>query len=119
MGPIGVYYMLLGKYVTICGNITIKASASNMSIKNGSAARATTKMLRPVRDCKTNKLNPTGGVICDISTTMTMKIPNQSGSIPTALTIGMMTEVVKTTTEMPSKKHPKITKNTVNAAKSA
>ena len=36
----------------------------------------------------TNKLNPTGGVICAISTTMTMNIPNQRRSIPACSTMG-------------------------------
>ena len=31
--------------------------------------------------CSTNRLKPTGGVICAISTTNTMKMPNQIGSI--------------------------------------
>ncbi len=44
------------------------------------------------------------GVIWAISTTRTMKMPNQSGSMPACSTIGMMTEVVSTTTEMPSRK---------------
>jgi hypothetical protein len=46
-------------------------------------------------------------------------MPNHSGSIPTASTIGRMIEVVSTTTEIPSKKHPSTMKNTVSTASSA
>ena len=32
--------------------------------------------------CSTNRLKPTGGVICAVSTVMTRKMPNHSGSMP-------------------------------------
>ena len=40
--------------------------------KNGIAAFVIFKIFLPVIPCKTNKLNPTGGVICAISTTITV-----------------------------------------------
>ena len=43
-------------------------------------------------------------------------MPNHKGSIPFCSTIGMMIDVVNTTTDIPSKKHPRIIKNTVKAA---
>ena len=56
--------------------------------------------------CSTNRLKPTGGVICAISTTSTMKMPNQSRSMPAFSTVGRMTPIVSTTIEMPSRKQP-------------
>ena len=40
--------------------------------------RARSWISRLVMPCSTNRLKPTGGVICAISTTSTMKMPNQS-----------------------------------------
>ena len=62
---------------------------------------------------------PTGGVICAISTTSTIKMPNQMGSIPAACTAGRMTDVVSTTMEMPSRKHPRMMNSSVRTAISA
>ena len=62
-----------------------------------------------VMPCSTNRLKPTGGVICAISTTMTMKMPNQIKSNPAACTVGRMTPMVSTTIEMPSRKQPSTT----------
>ena len=59
--------------------------------------------------CSTNRLKPTGGVICAISTTSTTKMPNHSGSMPALITVGMITPIVSTTIEMPSRKHPSTT----------
>ena len=59
--------------------------------------------------CSTNRLKPTGGVTCAISTTMTMKMPNHSGSMPAFCTVGMITPMVSTTIEMPSRKQPSTT----------
>jgi hypothetical protein len=59
-----------------------------------------------VMPCSTNRLKPTGGVTCAISTTMTMKMPNQSGSMPAYRIVGMITPIVSTTIEMPSRKQP-------------
>ena len=72
-------------------------------------------MLWPVSPCTTKRLKPTGGVICAISTTSTMKMPNQIRSIFAASTIGMITAVVSTTIEMPSRKQPRIRNRIVNA----
>ena len=105
--------MVVGKYVTISGKILINKMATPISKKNGRAAFATYKIFFPVRACITKRLKPTGGVICDISTTNTMKIPNHNRSIFAACTIGNMTATVSTTTEIPSKKQPNITNNTV------
>ena len=58
--------------------------------------------------CKTNKLNPTGGVICAISTTTTKKMPNQIISKPACLIIGSIIAIVKTTAEIPSKNIPRM-----------
>ena len=55
-----------------------------------------------------NKLKPTGGVICAISTTTTKKIPNQIMSKPACLIIGSIIAIVNTTAEMPSRNIPKI-----------
>ena len=56
----------------------------------------------------TNRLKPTGGVICATSTTRTRKMPNQSRSILAAMMIGMITDVVSTIMEMPSRKQPRM-----------
>ena len=56
--------------------------------------------------CSTNRLKPTGGVICAISTTSTMKMPNQIRSMPAAWMVGISTPMVSTTIEMPSRKQP-------------
>ncbi|KAG1419166.1 hypothetical protein G6F57_023693 [Rhizopus arrhizus] len=63
----------------------------------------------------TNRSKPTGGVICAISTTNTMKMPNQIRSMPAACTVGSNTPMVSTTIEMPSRKQPSTMKNTINA----
>jgi len=60
-----------------------------------------------------NRLKPTGGVICDISTTSARKIPNQIGLIPDCVTMGKTTDVVSTMTEIPSRKQPKAMKKMV------
>ncbi len=65
-------YISEGRNVTIPGTCTISTSASSISRKNGSAAREIARMSLPVSDCSTKRLKPTGGVICDISTTITM-----------------------------------------------
>src|SRR5438094_4856676 len=75
-------------------------------------------MSLPVRPCSTNRLKPTGGVICAISTTSTTNMPNQSKSIPAAFTEGSMTEEVSTTIEMPSMKQPRMIYSTVSTATS-
>ena len=49
-----------------------------------------------------------GGVICAISTTTTMKMPNQIRSIPASRTIGSTTAMVSTTDEIPSRKQPRM-----------
>ena len=64
------------------GKATRRATPSSSRKKKGSAARATSKMLCSVRPWMTNRLKPTGGVICAISTTITMKMPNQMRSMP-------------------------------------
>ncbi len=58
--------------------------------------------------CSTNRLKPIGGVICAISTTTTMKMPNQMMSMPACRIIGSTTAMVSTTEEMPSRKQPMI-----------
>ena len=60
----------------------------------------------PVMPCSTKRLKPIGGVICAISTTTTMKMPNQMMSIPAWRIIGSTTAMVSTTEEMPSRKQP-------------
>ena len=60
----------------------------------------------PAMPCITNRLKPMGGVICAISTTTTMKMPNQIMSMPAWRTIGSTTAMVSTTAEMPSRKQP-------------
>ena len=47
-----------------------------------------------------------GGVIWAISTTTTMKMPNQITSMPAARIIGSTTAIVSTTDEIPSRKQP-------------
>src|SRR5680860_164139 len=42
-------------------------------------------------------------------------MPNHRGSMPAASTIGKITDVVSTTTEIPSRKHPRRMKNRVSA----
>ena len=111
--------MALGRLSTICGNTVITATATIIRMKNGNEALAIVKMSLPLMLCTTNRLKPTGGVICAISTTRTIKIPNQSRSIPAAWTAGKITEVVSNTIEIPSRKQPNMMKNTVSAASSA
>ncbi|MNJ05843.1 hypothetical protein D3C73_1674410 [compost metagenome] len=60
----------------------------------------------PVMLCSTNRLKPTGGVICAVSTVITRKMPNHSGSIPAAWMMGSTTLMVSTMVEMPSRKQP-------------
>ena len=64
----------------------------------------------------TNRLKPTGGVICAISTTRMTKMPNHSRSIPAACTAGRITAVVSRMIEMPSRKQPRAMKNNVSAS---
>ncbi|MNT93221.1 hypothetical protein D3C72_2346400 [compost metagenome] len=56
--------------------------------------------------CSTNRLNPTGGVTSAISTSSTMKMPNQTRSKPAACTIGSTVAVVSAIIEMPSSAVP-------------
>ena len=69
---------------------------------------ATSKMPLPVSPCSTKRLKPTGGVICAISTTSTMKMPNHTRSKPVVAMIGSTTETVSTIMLMPSMKQPRI-----------
>ena len=66
----------------------IASMAPIISQNIGSAFLAIQVICFFVIPCSTNRLNPTGGVICAISTTSTMKMPNQRRSIPTASTDG-------------------------------
>ena len=52
-------------------------TAASMTKNMGAATRAIQPMSRLVRPWMTNRFSPTGGVICAISTTSTMKMPNQ------------------------------------------
>ena len=56
--------------------------------------------------CMTNIGNPTGGVSSAICTIRTMKMPNQTGSMPAWRTIGCTTAEVSTTIEIPSSAKP-------------
>ena len=95
------------------------ATASTSRKKNGSAARATVFESFPLIVCSTNRLKPTGGVTSAISTSKTRKMPNQTGSKPACLIIGMTMTVVSTIIEMPSSAVPSTIYITVNAAISA
>ena len=55
------------------------------------------------------RAQPTGGVICAISTTSTTKMPNHSVSMPAFSMVGRITPIVSTTIEMPSRKQPSST----------
>jgi hypothetical protein len=77
--------------------------------KKGSEARATSVCSRPVMVCMTKRLKPTGGVISAISTSSTMKMPNQTRSKPACCTSGMTIEVVSTIIETPSSAVPRMT----------
>ena len=82
--------------------------AAPIRTKNGSVTLAIQVISRFVMPCSTNRLKPTGGVICAISTTSTMKMPNHSGSMPAFWIVGRITPMVSTTIEMPSRKQPRI-----------
>ncbi len=71
-----------------------------------------------VMPCSTKRLKPTGGVICAISTTITMKMPNQMRSMPAFWMVGRITPMVSTTMEMPSRKQPRTMKKTMSAKSS-
>ena len=86
--------------------------------KNGKDAQATNQESRPLIDCSTNSTKPTGGVTSAISTSSTMKMPNQTGSIPTFWIIGSTMVVVSTIIETPSSAVPRITYMTVSTAMS-
>jgi signal transduction histidine kinase len=81
---------------------------TTMMANCGIDQRAILNMSYPVICCRTNRLKPTGGVICAISTTSTTKMPNQIISIPACLTKGSMIAMVRATQEMPSRKQPRI-----------
>src|SRR5215212_10472345 len=89
--------MVFGSQVAISGKIVMMSTPRHRTKKKGITERATCRMLWPVSPCTTKRLKPTGGVICAISTTSTMKIPNQIRSIFADSTIGMITAVVSTT----------------------
>ena len=90
----------------ICGKYQMSSTATIISQNIGSACRAIHVICFFVMPCSTNRLKPTGGVICAISTTSTRKMPNQRRSMPAASTVGRMTPIVSTTIEMPSRKQP-------------
>src|SRR5690606_5550807 len=69
-----------GSHRTISGHTARAMAHASSRKKNGSVARATKLSERPVIDWITNRLKPTGGVICAISTTTTRKMPNQIAS---------------------------------------
>ena len=79
-----------------------------MSKKSGNALLAINPISLFAILWRTNKLNPTGGVIWAISTTITKYIPNQIISKPACLIIGSIIAIVKTTADIPSKNIPKI-----------
>ena len=95
------------------------ATAATSKRKNGSAARATVLRSLPLMVCRTNRLKPTGGETSAISTTSTRKMPNQIGSNPACLIIGITIAVVSTIMEMPSSAVPSTIYITVSAAISA
>ena len=80
-----------GSQVTICGNTVISAMQTTRQTKNGIAARAIVLLSLPVMFCSTNRLKPTGGVTSAISTSSTMKMPNQTRSKPAFWIIGSTT----------------------------
>ncbi len=62
-------------------------------------------------DDKTKRFSPTGGVIIPISISRVTMIPNQMGSNPKLVIIGKVIGSVINSSDMPSKKHPKIDNN--------
>ena len=64
------------------GNKVIRAIQTTRQRKKGTAALAMVLLSLPVMFCSTNKLKPTGGVTSAISTSSTMKMPNQIRSKP-------------------------------------
>ena len=56
----------------ICGNTLIRTTPVTSNMQNGQVALVTVQMSRPERLCSIYRLNPTGGVICAISTTSTI-----------------------------------------------
>src|SRR6185437_14636178 len=99
-------FMCAGSSVTIDGKNQIASTATHIRKNIGSVCRAIHVIWRPVIPCRTNRLKPTGGVICAISTTSTRKTPNHRRAMPACSTVGRMTRIVSTTMEMPSRKHP-------------
>lgn len=68
--------------MTIPGKTVISAIAGASNEKNGSYAYTTFLLSRPLMVCNTNMLKPSGGVNSAISTSSTMKMPNQTRSKP-------------------------------------
>ena len=97
-------------------NRSTATATSISSEQRQCAVRAIQVTSRRVRPWITNRLKPTGGVICAISTTSTMKMPNQIRSKPAASTVGSSTAMVSTTMEMPSRKQPSTMKNTMSSS---
>src|SRR5690606_2224882 len=64
-------FIFCGRYSAISGKITNSTTAIASRMKNGTVERAMLKISLPVSDCSPKRLNPTGGVICAISHTMT------------------------------------------------
>ncbi len=67
----GQPFIFCGSQVAISGKTVISKTASKSRKKNGREARAMENRFLPVSPCRTKRLKPTGGVICDISTTST------------------------------------------------
>ena len=97
-----------GIHNAISGKITTSITASTINKNKGNALLAIYPMSLFAIPCRTNKLNPTGGVIWAISTTITKKIPNQIISKPACLIIGSIIAIVKTTADIPSRNIPKM-----------
>src|SRR5690606_38886095 len=77
------------------------------TIKDGTAARVTVSSVSCGSiDLIANKFMPTGGVITDISILITMKMPNQMGSMPMVSAMGKNTGTVISMIEITSRKHP-------------
>ena len=84
-----------GSAVTMPGNNQISATASTIQAKNGKMTRASQPISGPAMPCSTNRLTPTGGVICANATTSTRKMPNHTRSLPACCTARNATTVVE------------------------
>src|SRR3989440_575074 len=89
-----------GSQVAIDGKATTMASSATSATLKGSTPRNTVPIVRWRSRLFTTKMFiPTGGLIKPICTTITMMMPNQTGSKPSAVTTGKKSGTVRRSNE--------------------